>query len=305
MSAPAPSDVSVGTWITPFLIAALAWGSSFLFINVALREFEPSQIAFGRVAVGALVLVGMLVAARQMPKFTWKQIGSIALVAIGLSGAPFVLIPAAQQHITSILASLLNATVPLWTALFVALLIPKERANRMQWAGLLLGVVGIAVLLGAWDVEGFPVWGAILMLSATAFYGVGSTLSRMLLVKVKQSPTALSGMQIGLSALMLLPFALIAPAPGEGAYRLGSVAMWSLILLGVLGTSFAYVMFWRVVAIAGATTAASVTYIVPIVATVLGIVVLGEQLLWHEPVGAVIVLGGVWLSQQKSRKQPA
>ena len=72
-----------------------------------------------------------------------------------------------------------------------------------------------------------------------------------------------------------------------------------------VGCAFAYVMFWRVVAIAGATTAASVTYIVPIVATVLGIVVLGEQLLWHEPVGAVIVLGGVWLSQQKSRKQLA
>jgi drug/metabolite transporter (DMT)-like permease len=79
--------------------------------------------------------------------------------------------------------------------------------------------------------------------------------------------------------------------------------LWGLLALGVLGTSFTYVLFWRVVKLAGATTAASVTYVVPIVATVLGVLVLHEELLWHEPVGAVVVLAGVWLAQRKPRER--
>jgi drug/metabolite transporter (DMT)-like permease len=240
-----------------------------------------------------------------MPRFTWKQLGSIALVAAALSGAPFVLIPAAQEHITSILASLLNATTPLWTAFFVALLIPHERATRAQWIGLLVGVLGIAVLLGAWNVHDFPVWGAILMLSATACYGIGSTLSRMFLSRLHQGPVGISAAQISLSAVMLLPFAFVGGRPASGTFTWGSTAMWGLLLLGVLGTSFSYVMFYRVIAIAGATTGASVTYVVPVVATALGILVLHETLTWNEPVGALVVLAGVWLAQRKPTKSGA
>ncbi len=286
-------------WIFPFTIAAVAWGSSFLFIELALQSFSPSHVAFGRVAVGALVLMGMVIAARHIPRFTWRDVAAVGLIAVCLSGAPFILIPWAQQSITSILASLLNATVPLWTALFVALWIPTERATRTQVVGLLIGVLGIAVLLGAWNVENFPLLGAVLMLSATAFYGVGSTLSRMLLTRVKESHTSVSALQVSLSALFLAPFALAAGSPGEGAFDISGWALWGLVLLGALGTSFAYVMFWRVIAVAGATAGASVTYVVPIVATILGIAILGEELLWYEPVGAVIVLLGVWLSGRR------
>ncbi len=306
------SDVRVGQWIFPFLVAAVSWGSSFLFIEVALEKFSPSQVAFGRVAVGAVVLAGILVARRRMPRFTWRQVGAIAIVAAGLSGAPFILIPAAQEHITSILASLLNATVPLWTALFVALLIPTERATRLQWFGLVVGVFGIAVLLGVWNAKELSVIGAVLMLSATAFYGIGSTMSRMLLARVKEPSTSVAAAQIALSALILLPFAALSPLRDSGD-QVSTVQdgyswlspWWALILLGVFGTSFAYVLFWRVIAVAGATTAASVTYVVPIIATALGIVVLGEKLLWYEPVGAAVVLTGVWLSQRKPTKTGA
>lgn len=286
-------------WVPAFIVAAVSWGSSFLFISLALRGLTATQVGFGRVLIGAVVLWVMLLIARRRPRLSARDVASIGVVAIGLSTVPFVLIPLAQQHITSILASLLNATTPLWTALFVALLIPHERATRAQVAGLLLGAVGIAVLLGAWNVSELPLWGAALMLLATAFYGVGSTMSRMLLTRVKEGPTTLSAVQIGISAALLLPFALAAPAPAEGALALDSEVLWGLLALGVLGTSFTYVLFWRVVKLAGATTAASVTYVVPIVATVLGVLVLHEELLWHEPVGAVVVLAGVWLAQRK------
>lgn len=292
-------------WVPAFLVAAISWGASFLFISLALRGLEPSQVGFGRVLIGAVVLWLMLAVTRHRPRLTLRDVGAIAVVAIGLSVVPFVLIPLAQQHITSILASLLNATTPLWTALFVALLIPHERASRAQVAGLLLGAVGIAVLLGAWNIDEVPLAGALLMLAATAFYGIGSTMSRRLLTRVTEGPTGLSAVQMAVSSVMLLPVALVAPAPEPGALSLSSEALWGLLALGVLGTSFTYVLFWKVVKVAGATTAASVTYVVPVVATVLGVLVLREDLLWHEPVGAVIVLAGVWLAQRKPRPRPA
>lgn len=288
-------------WVPAFVIAALTWGSSFLFISLALRGLTPAQVGFGRVAIGAVVLWTMLLVARHRPRLGWRDVGAIGVVAIGMSTVPFVLIPLAQQHITSILASLLNATTPLWTALFVALLIPHERASRSQLIGLVLGAAGIAVLLGAWNIDQLPVLGAGLMLAATAFYGIGSTLSRMLLARVHEGPVALSAVQIAISAVLLAPLAVIAPAPEPGALALDSEVLWGLLALGVLGTSFTYVLFWRVVKLAGATTAASVTYVVPVVATVLGIVVLKEELLWYEPVGAVVVLVGVWLAGRKPR----
>lgn len=293
------NDAPLRAWLPAFLVAALSWGASFLFISLALRGLEPSQVAFARVFVGAVVLGFALLFTRRWPSLTMRDVGAIAVVALGLSVVPFVLIPMAQQHITSILASLLNATTPLWTALFVALLIPHERASRVQIAGLVLGTAGIAVLLGAWNVKELPIVGAALMLTATAFYGIGSTMSRLLLARIKQGPTALSAVQMTLSALILLPLALLAPAPAPGALSLSSAALWGVLLLGVVGTSFTYVLFWQVVKVAGATTAASVTYVVPIVATVLGILVLHETLLWYEPVGAVIVLAGVALAQRK------
>lgn len=288
-------------WLPAFLGVSLAWGSSFLFIALALREFTPVQVGFGRVAIGAVVLAAMIAWSKKWPHMTWRQVGAVAVVGACMSGLPLVLIPMAQREITSVLASLLNATTPLWTALFVALLIPTEKVTRTQLFGLVIGALGIAVLLGAWSVDSFPLLGAGLMLGATACYGIGSTLSRVLLSKVKEANVTLAGVQIGLSALILAPFVLATPEPGPQALAVGSVAMWGLLSLGVLGTSFAYVLFWRVVKIAGATTAASVTYVVPVVATFLGVVVLGDDLPWYELVGAAIVFAGVALAGRRKR----
>ena len=298
---PSISEAPLRAWLPAFLVAALSWGSSFLFISFALREFTPTQIGFGRVVVGATVLAIASVITRQRAELSWRKVGAIGLVGLCLSGAPMVLIPMAQQEITSILASLLNATMPLWTALFVALLIPTEKVSRIQMTGLLLGAAGIAVLLGAWNVSEFPVLGAVLMLTATAFYGIGSTFSRMLLSRVKETPTVLTAVQLALSALILAPFAIATPAPAAEAFAFSSAALWGMLALGTLGTSFAYVAIWHVIKVAGATTAASVTYVSPLVATFLGIVVLKEELHWYEPVGAMIVLGGVALAQKKPK----
>lgn len=287
------------------LVAAVAWGSSFLFIALALREFAPAQVGLGRLVVGAVVLIFVCAVRRDWPRLSRKQVGTLALVALCMSGAPFVLFPLAQQHVTSILASLLNAATPLWTAIFVALLIPTERATRMQVVGLGIGTVGIAVLLGAWRVDDFPLLGAVLVLLATAFYGIGGASSRRFLAHTPNSSVTLVTAQIVISIPWLLPFALAEDAPAASAFAWDSTAMWGLIALGVFGTSFAYVAFWKVVKVAGATTASAVTYISPVIAVVLGVVVLGEHLHWYEPVGATIVLLGVWLASRRRKQTPA
>lgn len=291
-------------WLPSLAVAALGWGSSFLFIKLALRGFTPAQVGFGRLAVGAVVLVGIVAAFRSWPRFGWRTVGAIAATAIGMSVVPMVLIPMAEQQITSILASLLNATTPLWTALFVALLIPAERTTRAQLFGLVVGAGGIAVLVGAWDVREFSLKGTVLMLTATAFYGIGGAMSRILLGRVSARPETLAMTQVGLSAVILAPVALLSGDPAPGAFSPSGAALWGLVCLGVFGTSFAYVMFWRVVKMAGATTAASVTYLVPIVATTLGILVLNETMHWYEPLGVAIVLAGVWLAGRTPRKGP-
>lgn len=114
----------------------------------------------------------------------------------------------------------------------------------------------------------------------------------------------LSAAQMSLSLLVIIPFTLSDPLPAAGTFALNSQAMWAIIALGVTGTSFAYVWFWKVVQAAGATTAASVTYAVPVVATTLGVLVLGEQLHWYEVAGAMIVIVGVWLAQRKPKPRP-
>lgn len=297
-------EVPLRAWLPYFLGVAIAWGASFLFIQVALQAFTPAQVGLGRVLCGATVLVILAVSMRRFPKLTWRKAGALLAVGAFMSGVPLVLIPFAQQHVTSILASLLNATTPLWAALFVALLIPSERVTRMQLLGLVIGACGIAVLLGVWRVEDFPVLGAVFMLSATACYGMGSTLSRVMLNRVKDSPVGLSAVQMSLSLLVIAPFAIGNPAPAAGAFALSSQAMWAVIALGVTGTSFAYIWFWKIVRAAGATTAASVTYAVPVVATALGVLVLGEHLHWYEVAGALVVMVGVWLAQRKPKPRP-
>lgn len=297
-------DVPLRAWLPYFLGVAAVWGASFLFIQVALQAFTPAQVGLGRVLCGAVVLLILAVSMRRFPTLTWRKAGALLAVGAFMSGVPLVLIPFAQQHVTSILASLLNATTPLWAALFVALFIPAERVTRAQLVGLVIGAFGIAVLLGAWRVDDFPVLGAVFMLSATACYGIGSTLSRVMLNRVQDSPVGLSAVQMTLSLLVIAPFAIGNPVPAAGTFTLSSQAMWSVIALGVTGTSFAYIWFWKIVRAAGATTAASVTYAVPVVATALGVLVLGEHLHWYEIVGAVVVMVGVWLAQRKPKPRP-
>lgn len=253
------------SWFPAFLLMTLLWGFSFFFIAIALRSFAPSQVAFGRIVIGAVLLLAILAVRRIRPQLSRRQWLDIVVVGITLCAAPFLLNSTAQTYVTSVLAGLLNATMPLFTAIFVAIMIPRERSDLRGMLGLLVGFLGIAVLLGVWQVGSASALGAGLILGATACYGFGTTFTRLRLSNT------------GLPPLVLAALALLG--------------------LGVGCTGLAYVLFWRVIAIAGATVAASSTYLIPLVSSTLGVLALHERLDWYEPVGGVIVLLGVALTQ--------
>lgn len=289
-----------GSWVPAYVVLVLIWGLSFMFNAVALRALTPVQLTFGRVTLGAVTLGLVLLATRRKPGVRRRDLGDLLVLALTLNAAPFLLIAFAQERITSILAGMLNATTPLWALLFVTLLLPAERPARRQVLGVLIGLAGLAVLLGAWQIDEVDWIGTLAMLAATGCYGFGSAWSRLRLTSTGLSGTALSAAQLTIAALMLGPLVLLAPHSAAPAALLPGPA-FALAMLGVFGAGVAYVLFWRVLRSAGAVVATTVTYAIPLVSTAAGVVFLGEALLWRELLGAVVVLAGVALAQSPRR----
>ncbi|WP_315098799.1 DMT family transporter [uncultured Cellulomonas sp.] len=290
MTSPASSTRG---WIGPYLLLAVLWGCSFLFIATALQTFAPTQVAFGRIVVGLALLAAILLARRERVRVERTKIGDFVIVGAVMTAVPFVLFALAEQRVSSVLAGLVNATTPLFTAVFVALLLPAERPDRVQVGGLVLGFGGIAVLLGIWDPGAIDLLGGVMLLGATFCYGLGNAWARRRLTATGLSNVALPAIQLAVGAVVILPFAVTTPPTGT----LTPAPALALLALGLGGTGLAYVLFWRVLALAGATVTASVTYVIPLVSTTLGVLVLHEGLHWYEPVGGAVVLAGVGLTQ--------
>jgi len=184
------------SWLPAFVVMTLLWGFSFYFIALSLRSFAPAQVAFGRVLVGALLLLAVLAVRRVRPQLSRRQWLDVAVVGVALCAAPFLLNSTAQIYVTSVLAGLLNATMPLFTAVFIAILIPRERSDLRGVVGLLIGFIGIAVLLGVWQVGSSSVLGAGLILGATACYGFGTMYTRLRFSHTHVAPLVLPALQL-------------------------------------------------------------------------------------------------------------
>lgn len=284
-----------------YLSLALIWGCSFLLIEVGLRAFAPTQVVLARVGFGALTLVVLHVVRRDSLRVPSTVLRQLVLLALVMTALPFTLIAFAQTRLTSVLAGLLNGTVPLWAVLFVGLAIPASRPSSRQVLGVVVGFAGLAILVGIWDVEGIDLIGTAAMLGATACYGLGSTYMQLRLAGSGVPGPTLSAWMLIIATAMLAPFLTVGGAPtGDLA-----VPLLALLILGSLGSGLAYVFFWRVVRGAGATVATSVTYVIPVVSTTLGVLVLSEPLTWFEVVGGAVILGGVYLVQTRPRSRRA
>jgi drug/metabolite transporter (DMT)-like permease len=283
------------SWKLQFVLTASIWGSSFLFIKVLDRHWPAVWVAFGRVTLGAITLVALVLLRRE--RFpTDRRLWLHCLVAAALFNAvPFTLFAFGEKHISSILAGMWNATTPLWVLIILLAAFPEERPTRRRLAGIVMGFAGVAVLLGPWrGVGGGTLIGHLACAGAALCYGLGFPYTRRYLAGRPESAVVLSACQLACATLVLALFLPLAHAPTT---HIGLDGWGSLLALGALGSGLAYVFNYGVVRARGASVASTVTYVLPVVSTILGVVVLSEALHWNQPLGVLVLLAGIAFSQ--------
>ena len=281
---------------------ALIWGSSFLFIELSLELTTAVGVAFWRVLLGATAMIIITYSlGHKLPK-KLSQWLHLAVAGFFMSAFPFTMFAFAQQYTTSILAAILNATTPLFTLLATTTLFRAQRQSSTAVVGLLIGLVGVGITLGVWQGFGDSEPIAILaLLLASLSYGIGAPYLRKFVTPMQLPPTATASVQVLTSAIILLPVYLLTGPLFIAAPTFYSAG--SLLMLGVFGSGIAYWLFHQVVAKAGSAVAATVTYTNPVIATFWGVLLLSEGLHWYEPVGALLVLLGAYLSQGRKAKK--
>jgi drug/metabolite transporter (DMT)-like permease len=287
-------------WQASLLLLSTIWGASFMFIKVELEDLDPLEIALARVAFGAATLLLVLLIRRErLPRgrTVWRD---LFVVALFYNSIPFSLFAFGEQHASSIVAAIGNATTPLWTVVFAMALLPEEPATRTRATGVLIGFAGVIVLLGPWQGLGGPsLLGTLLCLGPGVCYGVAFTYTRRHLSGRPESAVSLAGAQVLVGTLQL---ALVTPFFSSVPSHISLKVWGSILALGALGTGLAYVLSYDIIGRAGATTASLVTYIVPVFATIFGVLLLSEGLSWNEPVGALVIIAGAAVSQGLVRR---
>ena len=271
------------------LVAAL-WGSSYMFIKIALDDLEPVFLVFARCLLGAAVLApfairsGAFRVARQHP-------GIVALTAATWILAPFILITVGQQHVPSSLAGILVASAPIFTTLIAVTVVQSERLPALGIVGIVVGIVGIALLFGVDLGDGTSqILGGLAILLASLGYAIGGMLAKKKLPDVPAIGVA--GSITGLTALALLPAApFFAPAEMPG---LDTVA--SMVVLGAGSTGLAFVLYFLLNAEIGPSRASTVAYLAPVFSVLYGVVLLDEGFSAGTAAGLVLVLFGCYLA---------
>jgi drug/metabolite transporter (DMT)-like permease len=275
------------------LALSVLWGGSFFFAGVAVRDLPAFSIVTVRVGVAA---VALLVVARALGVVipTDRQT-LLAFAGMGLLNnvVPFCLIVWGQHHITSGLAAILNATTPLFTVLVAHALTPDERLTPAKMVGVVVGFAGAAVMVGPEVLSGLGVnvvAQAACLAAATSYAFAGIFGRRFRRMDV--APLATAAGQVTTSTLMLVPMALVVDHPWTLPMP-GNDNLLALLGLGVLSTALAYVIYFRVLAVAGATNLLLVTFMIPVSAILLGVLVLGERLQPKHAAGLVLIGAGL------------
>ena len=280
------------------VLLSFIWGWSFLLIKVALRGMTPPTVAFARIVFGMVVMLLVCrVRGVELPRdpTAWRH---FAVMGLAYSAVPFTLLAWGEQHITSALASVVNATTGMFTAVFAAVGL-GERLRRPQVAGLLVGLLGVAVAAGlsARDLRSSSGAGVLAVLAVSASYGFAFVYARLHLSGTP--PLVAAAGQLVTGAVLAAPLAFVttaidgfSPTPRE---------LLAVAVLGMFGTGIAYLVNYRSIAEIGATKASLVTYLVPVVAVALGVVFLDEAFHARLVVGGALVVAGVALVQGRFR----
>jgi drug/metabolite transporter (DMT)-like permease len=280
-------------------LLALIWGSAFLWIKLAIRGFSPVEITFGRLALGAAVLFAVVLARREPVPRSRRLWAHIAVAALFGNAVPYLLFAVAEQTVDSSTAGIINATTPLWTVVLALAVRHQKSVTAWQGAGLIVGFGGALLIFAPWEAaSGLASAGALECLAASVSYAISYIYMDRYLAQRGMSPVTLAASQL-LAATVMLAIAL--PASGARTPHFTAVSMASPVILGVIGTGVAYVLNYQIITSEGATIASTVTYMLPVVAIVLGVVVLGETVTVVVLAGISLVLTGVALARRHAK----
>jgi drug/metabolite transporter (DMT)-like permease len=283
-------SMSASDWLL-LLVLSVLWGGSFYFAKIAVLEIPPLTLALGRVAVAASALAIFARAiGTPFPRdaTAWSQ---LTVMAVFNNVLPFTLLFWGQIHISIGLASILNATSPLFGVLVAHATTQDDRLSVGRIIGLLAGFTGVVVLIGP-DMLinlGANVWAELACLAAAAFYAIGAVSSR----RVRGVPPVMMATgQLTMSTVLLLPVVFLFDRP-DTFLTASRTAIWAMVSLALLSSALAYLIYFRLIARAGATNALIVTFLVPVSAILLGIVLLSETVEPRQLTGMAAVLVGV------------
>ncbi len=280
-------------WSLLFSLVAL-WGSSFLSIKISLESFSPEQVVVLRLCIAAVVLVGILLArGKKIPVKPWPWIHFLILALVG-SVIPFWLIAKGQVLVTSGMAGLLMAIMPLMTLVLAHFFIDGENLNRNKLLGFVFGIGGIVLILGP-TIQGSQnsLVGCLLVLSAAILYAGNSIIARRL--PSYNSSVVSTGAMIcsALASLVIWPSAL-----NIDWHTINTSSLVTIIWLGVFPTAVASIILFALIQRAGPTFLSNINYLIPVVAYFLGALVLGELVVWHDVLALGAILFGIVVSRR-------
>lgn len=301
-------------WVA-FWVLGLVWGSSFLLIRVGVEAIHPFYIVFIRTGIAAVGLFLVIIARHRPIPRDWNTIKPLLVLGIGNTAVPFTLISLGEQNIDSGLASVLQATAALFGLIIAHFALNDERITTQKLGGLIIGFVGVLVLASRNWQDGQILTGGLLgqlaIVVASLFYASFTTYSRKV-VSNKVEPMVIAAFAMMTAAIAELILIIVAPLAGYEVpgfpTSLSANVLLSVLLLGFLNTFFAYMLFYYIVRELGAARSQMVTYVVPAVGLVLGVLLLNEKMDIRLIIGATLIFAGIGIVNLKifrREKSPA
>ncbi len=282
--------MSARTWLL-FAAVSVIWGIPYLFIKVAVdADVPPAFVAWSRVALGAVVLIPIALKRGALRGLEEHRLAIAAYAACEIA-VPFTLIAVGEEYVDSSLAAILVASMPLMVGLLSVRFLPEDRPTGLRLVGLFIGLGGVVALLGI-DIAGESdeLLGASLILVAALSYAAATIIIKRGLAQLDPLGPIAAGLAI--ATVALLPLAIAAP-PTEVP---SGDALWSIGVLGVVCTALGLLLFFQLIAQAGPSRASVITYVNPVVAVLLGVLLLDEVLGAVPIAGLALILIGSWLS---------